>query len=694
MSAIFHCNHTTQGLLKHCKALKRCLFHVRPKTRSAVWTSVLERIARQLTVRGFPQNWPLAASQVSGGTSDQDVEKHYPKSAGQPNINLRLIATSDLHACLMPYDYCSNRPAPERGLGEVSRQIALARAEAPNSLLFDNGDFLQGSPLADFVANSRRRRRPHPVIAAFNALEYDAATLGNHEFDYGLEFLSKAISHAHFPIVSSNITTELGSDPARDRTLVPPYAILRRQVIDAEGRDHLLRIGVIGFAPPQIEMWENDRLKGRIRMRDIIASARAWLPRLRADGADVIVALAHSGIGSPNATDRMENAAAALAALPEIDAVIAGHSHLTFPGPDVAALAGIDPIQGLLAGKPAVMPGHSGRQIGIIDLQLTRIRQGKRRWQISSGHARLGTQDPATSALAPGLRRAIAPDHRATLVWSRQQLGETRVPLMTHFATIAPTAALALIAEAKAAHARKILSGTEWAGLPILGAASPFRAGGLGGSENYTDIPAGPFRMCNLLDLYPFPNSLVALAMTAVEITEWLERSVSAFHQIAPGTADRPLHDPAFPSFGFDCIPGLDYAVDLSQPARYDMRGAQVRPDAHRIVGLGLGGRLLTPGARLLLVTNSHRASRIGGGQSVVLAKGVRVQTVIADHVREMVTVGAPPRRNWHFLPMPGSTVRFATGPASKGHLAEIAHLRPQLIEHDAKGFAHFRLHL
>ncbi len=648
-----------------------------------------------MTVRGLSQKWPLAASQMSGGTTDQDVENHYPKSATQPKILLRLIATSDLHACLLPYDYCSNRPAAERGLGEVSRQIALARTEVPNSLLFDNGDFLQGSPLADFVASSRRRRRAHPVITAFNALEYDAATLGNHEFDYGLEFLRKAISHARFPIVSSNIATELGPDPARDRTLVPPYTILRRRVVDAEGRHHLLRIGVIGFAPPQIEMWEKDRLKGRIHMRDIIASARAWLPRLRADGADVIVALAHSGIGSLNATDRMENAAAALATLPEIDAVIAGHSHLTFPGPDVAAFPGIDPVQGLLAGKPAVMPGHSGRQIGIIDLQLTRIHQGKRRWQVTSGHARLGIQDAAISSLAPGLRRAIAPDHRATLAWSRQRLGETRVPLTTHFATIAPTAALALIAEAKADHARMALVGTEWAELPILGAASPFRAGGLGGSANFTDIPAGPFRMRNLLDLYSFPNSLVALAMTTAEITEWLERSVSAFHQIASGTVDTPLHDPAFPSFGFDCIPGLDYAVDLSQPARYDMQGAQVRPDAHRIVGLSLDGHLLAQGATLLLVTNSHRANRIGGGRlRVVLAEGARVQTVIADHIRKMVAVGAPHRRNWHFLPMPGSTVRVATGPSSKAHLDGIAHLRPQLIEHDAQGFVHYRLHL
>lgn len=608
---------------------------------------------------------------------------------------LRLIATSDLHACLLPYDYCTNRPAVGRGIAEVSRQIGQARAEASNSLLVDNGDFLQGSPLADFVASSGRRRRAHPVIAAFNALEYDAATLGNHEFDYGLDFLGKSIAHARFPVVSANIATELGADPSEDQTLVPPYAILRRRVVDAAGRFHPLRIGVIGFAPPQLAIWEQDRLEGRIHMRDIIASARAWLPRLRAAGADIIVALAHSGIGALDATDRMENAATALAALPEIDAVIAGHSHLTFPGPEVAALPGVDPVRGLLAGKPAVMPGHSGSQIGIIDLQLTRTGQGKRRWQVTSGQSRLGVRSASASALTPGLHRAIAPDHRATLAWSRQKLGETRVPLTTHFSTIVPTAAMALIAEAKADHVRKALADTEWAGVPVLGAAAPFRAGGHGGPTYFTDIAAGPFRMRNLSDLYAFPNSLVALAMTAADIAEWLERSASVFRQILPGATDAPLHDPAFPAFSFDCIPGIHYAVDLSAPARYNAAGALIRPEARRIVGLSLDGQLLHGGTKLLLATNSHRANRVGAdGPKVVLANGARIQAVIADHIRGKAVVGQAPRRNWHFLPMPGSTVRIATGPTAAAHLSDIGHLRPQMIERDATGFLHYRLHL
>jgi 2',3'-cyclic-nucleotide 2'-phosphodiesterase / 3'-nucleotidase len=617
-----------------------------------------------------------------------------------PELTLRLIATSDLHACLLPYDYCANRPVSGRSLSDISRQIAQARAEVPNSLLFDNGDFLQGNPLADYVASSRRRRRAHPVITAFNTLGYDAVTLGNHEFNYGLKFLSSTLSQARFPVVSANITTQLGKSPARDKTFVPPFAILKRIVQDANGQSHRLRIGVIGFAPPQIEIWDRDHLQGQIRMRDIIAAAKAWLPRLRARGADVIVALAHSGIGPIEAEDGMENAATALAALPEIDAVIAGHCHLAFPGPGIEAGPGVDPVRGLLAGKPAVMPGHSGSHIGIIDLRLARTGLGGRHhWVVTNGQARLGTRSSVAEASVQVLRRVIGPDHRAALAWSRRVLGESTVPLNTHFATSAPSAAMDLIAEAKADYARRALKGTRWADLPVLASAAPFRAGGRGGPSNFTDIPAGPVRMRNLSGLYVFPNTLVTLALTGAEIADWLEQSAALFRQITPGQTDAILHDIAVPSFAFDTIPGLSYAIDLSQPARFGPDGRLLNPNARRIVGLCLDGTALNPAQPLLLVTNNHRASRActgldGHPPTIVLADGIRNQTVVAEYIQANRVVGAPPRRSWHFLPMPGTTVLVASGPGSSAHLADIDHMRPACLGLDAEGFSHYRLHL
>lgn len=614
-------------------------------------------------------------------------------------VDLRLIATSDLHACLLPYDYCANRAVAGRSLSEISRQIAEARAEVPNSLLFDNGDFLQGNPLADYVASSPRRRRAHPVITAFNTLGYDAATLGNHEFNYGLPFLTSALAAARFPVVSANIATRLGTSPSRDQTFVPPFALLKRRVADREGRLHTLRIGVIGFAPPQIELWDRDHLDGRIRMRDIIAAARAWLPRLRARGADVIVALAHSGIGSVAPEEGMENAAAALASLPEVDAVVAGHSHMVFPGPGIAPAPGIDPERGLLAGKPAVMPGHSGSHLGVIDLVLTRATLGRRRWQVATSEVRVGARPPAPSAPGNALRKAIGPDHRAALAWSRKVLGRSSVALHTHFATTAPSAALDLIAAAKADYARRALAGTRWAGLPLLAAATPFRSGGRAGSDNFTDIAPGQLRMRNLSDLYTYPNMLVALAISGAQLCDWLEQSAALFRQITPGERDAPLHDVAVPSFTFDMIPGLDYAIDVSQPPRFDAHGVLVNPAARRIVGLRLDGRPVDPDETLVLVTNNHRASlamadQPGPTPQVVLADGARTQRILADYIRAQGTVGGPARRGWHILPMPGTSVRMTAGRGSQAHVADLASLRPQHLGTDGDGFEHYRLHL
>lgn len=610
---------------------------------------------------------------------------------------LRLIATSDLHASVMPYDYCANRPNANIGLGGIAQQIAEARGEARNCLLFDNGDFLQGSPLADYAATARRRRA-HPVITAFNTLGYDAATLGNHEFDYGLDFLSEVIRDARFPVVSANIATRLGSSPARDETLVPPFTILRRQIFDTEGRGHVLRIGVIGFAPPQIAEWDRDTPGGRVHTRDILAAARAWLPRLRAQGADIIVALAHTGIGPLDAGHGSENAATALAALPEIDAVVAGHSHQVFPGPNVPAAPGIDPVEGRLAGKPAVMPGHSANQIGIIDLDLRRCISGSRRWEVAGATARIGHRS-AEAAGTSALDQALAPDHRAALAWSRRQLGEAAVPVHTHFATSAPSAALSLVAEAKADHVRRALTGTSWADLPLLSSAAAFRAGGRGGPAHFTAIPAGPLRMRNLSDLYPFPNTVVTLLLTGAEVADWLERAATVFHRITPGAIDAPLHDPDVPAFLFETIPQLSYAIDLSQPARFDPQGRRVRPEAQRITGLRFGDRPVDPHEEFLLVTNSHRAGRArlqdpSADPQVVFTDGARVQSIIAAHVQSRRVVGTEPSRHWHFLPMPGTSVTIATGEGAAAHLSDLAAFRPQAISRDVEGFTHYRLHL
>jgi 2',3'-cyclic-nucleotide 2'-phosphodiesterase/3'-nucleotidase len=205
--------------------------------------------------------------------------------------------------------------------------------------------------------------------------------------------------------------------------------------------------------------------------------------------------------------------------------------------------------------------------------------------------------------------------------------------------------------------------------------------------------------MRNLSDLYPFPNTLVSLLVTGAEVADWLERAASVFRQIAPGSLDVPLRDDAVPSFVFETIPQLSYAIDLSKPARFDSQGRLVDPAARRVVGLRYQNRPILAADEFLLVTNSHRVGRArlhdpGAEPQVVFTDGARVQSIFTSYIQRKGVVGAAPQRNWHFLPMPGTSVRIAAGDGAEKHLSDIAGYHPSVIGRDPEGFTHYRLHL
>jgi len=218
-------------------------------------------------------------------------------AAGQ--AHLRLMETTDLHVAVFPYDYYADAPNDTLGLARTAAIIDAIRAEAGNSILIDNGDVIQGNPMGDYIAYEKGlTNEPHPIIAAMNTLGYEVGTLGNHEFNYGLEFLDAAIAAANFPIVSANLAKgELGADPLADTTYVAPYKIVEKELVDGAGAKQTIKLGFIGFLPPQIMTWDNTHLAGKVDTRDIVETAKAYIPKMRAEGADLVVALAHTGIG-------------------------------------------------------------------------------------------------------------------------------------------------------------------------------------------------------------------------------------------------------------------------------------------------------------------------------------------------------------------------------------------------------------
>ncbi len=570
----------------------------------------------------------------------------------------------------MAWDYLADRPSPTTGLVRAAALIRALRGAVPNALLFDNGDFLQGSPLSDWVADdSAGLGDAHPMIAAMNALGYDAVTLGNHEFNYGLPFLTRALSRAAFPVVSANILTRDG------RPFVPLTALLDRSLTDAQGQTFPVRIGVIGLAPPQITLWDKAVLGDAIQTRDIVDTAAAEVPRLRAAGADIVIALAHTGIGPLEHSPAMENAAIPLAALPGIDAIVTGHTHQVFPGPAFAATATVDPAAGTLHGTPTVMPGFHGSHVGLIDLHLE---HDGTRWHPLGHAARAIPVSAAPVASSPGdplLDALAAVPHNRLLTHIRGRIGQTRVPIQGYFSLIAPDLTLQTVADAQRARARHLLSGRPEADLPLLSAVAPFHAGGRAGPNAYVDIPAGPLRRRHASELYLYPNRLTVIALTGAQLSDWLEHAASLFLSITPGQTDQPLIDPDFPSYLFDVIDGLTYAIDPTRPARHTAHGTVRNPEARRVSDIRLDGRPLDPAKTVLVATNTYRAAGSGGvgvlaTARIVLTDDQGVRDSVLDHLAGAGTLDPVLRPSWRFAPHPGTAAWFDTGPAALGRPA------------------------
>jgi len=630
--------------------------------------------------------------------------------------SLRLIATSDLHMHVRPYDYFEDRPDESVGLAALAPFIERARSDHPCTLLVDNGDFLQGAPLGDVAAQAFAdgAREDNPVIAAMNAMGYDAAALGNHEFNYGLAYLEHALSHARFPVLCANLARIDGAP------FVAASTIVTRMLLAGDGAPPVpLRIGLMGLVPPQVLQWDRSHLHERITVSDIRAAAREAAAALRSDGADIVVALCHSGIVGGAYREGQENAAGHIGAVPGIDAIIAGHQHLRFPGSrEFDGLAGIDNAAGTIDGTPAIMPGAFGAALGLMDLDLA---YGDGVWQVTGHRVRvLRLRDmiadaDADTGVVPDLcpsRTAILTatqaDHERTLATMRARVGRTGGAIDSHFALVGDNSAMEIVAQAQREAALALLDdlpadAARYRDLPLLSAAAPFKAGGRGGAHYFTRIAPGPLSLRDLANLYLYPNTVSVVCVNGAQLREWLERSSGIFNRIDPeGAQDQRLVRHSFPSYHFDVIFGIDYTIDLSAPARHDRDGVLVAPDARRITQILHEGVPVLPEQEFLVATNNYRAGGggtfFGGAPAPVVAESTRmVREVVAEYVRERESVAPEDTRNWSFAPLSRADgtaldVIFETGAEARGR--EPADMPLTLIGEAENDFLAYRLRL
>jgi 2',3'-cyclic-nucleotide 2'-phosphodiesterase/3'-nucleotidase len=597
--------------------------------------------------------------------------------AGAPwRLGLRLLGVTDLHANLQPYDYFRDRPDDSVGLSKAATLIAAARREAANCLLFDNGDILQGTPLGDWAAQVTLSdsTAEHPVVAAMNRLDYAGATLGNHDFNYGLNILERAYRSARFPVVCSNIRRTDGGQ------WFPRSVVIERLFVDDTGKRRPLRIAVMGFAPVQIAQWDEVHVAGRLEMVDIVEAARSEVANLRGERVDLIVALCHSGVSRSGRTLGEENAAQDLAQVDGVDAMFIGHQHLLFPGGDFADVGGLDAARGFIHGKPAVMAGFWGSHLGVIDLALE---HGAGGWRVAgaSVEARPIASRDEKGAVIPlvgsdaEVLQATSAAHEATLRYIRRPVGTLNEPLHTYLAMIADDPTVQLINAAQLAYAGSLAAArADLAGLPMLSAAAPFKCGGRNGPDYYTDVARGPIAIKDVADIYPYPNALRILKIDGSTVREWLERSASIYRRIDPAlTGEQPLLGPAFACYNFDVIDGVEYAIDATEPARYDDAGAIVAPEARRVCGLTYKGGPVDPNQDFLIVTNSYRAGGGGGfpgcdGRRVVIDAPDAVRDVVLRYVEAARELSPRSDGNWRLAPLPAAAiVTYLTSPRTKG---------------------------
>lgn len=583
-----------------------------------------------------------------------------------------MLATTDLHATIWPVSYLSGEPRECIGLAALSQNIEKARVENPNCLLFDNGDFLQGTSLADISADeiAKDKTAQHPMITAMNALNFDAGTLGNHDFNYGLTVLRRCLSQSDFPFVTSNIQCLDPTVPA----LTPRTLILTRDISDTSGVPQSLRIGVFGATPPQTIQWEQNHLGTRWIAQDILEASRQAVADLQSAGVDLIIGLIHSGIGPQTPPAFSENMSLAVAGLDGVDALIAGHSHQRFPSDELAHQCGLNVSAGLFNDTPAVLPGASGSDLGVLDLT---IEQHGNSWKVSKSNSSLRSCLPlsleAPDEIGPVPAKILSLTQRAhekTESVAARHVGYNEQRLHGLFSPVARSGSQDLMAEALLWRAKQLLINAGVKTHPVLAATSPFSAGGLAGPHAFSSIPRGPLELRHLTQLYPFPNQLSVLWVTGKILKLWIERAVSGFHRLDPQVGPSLLLNSDAACYNFDTIHGLSYEIDLSQDALFDPMGAPVSTSGKgRLRAVSYEGKPLQDTDEFYVATNSYRAACGGGFGMLLDARPVISGTgplcnEITNFVEEAHTLAFDTPPTWHFSPL-GALAYFDSHPGA-----------------------------
>ncbi|MGW2020921.1 bifunctional metallophosphatase/5'-nucleotidase [Streptomyces decoyicus] len=557
----------------------------------------------------------VALSGAAGVPAAQAVVAGGPGRHGhrRERYAFTVMGTTDLHGSVFNWDYATDAEFDDAahndvGLAKISTLVDGVRREKGrrNTLLIDAGDTIQGTQLAYYYAKVDPITGPngpvHPMARAMNAIGYDAAALGNHEFNYGIPVLRKFEESCDFPLLGANAVHAKSLRPA-----FRPYVLKRLR--SPRGRE--VTVAVLGLTNPGIAIWDKAHVQGKLAFPGLVEQAAKWVPKLRSMGADVVFVAAHSGMsGTSSYGDQLpyvENAAALVAEqVPGIDAILVGHAHVEVPERRVVNKE---------SGREVVLsePLKWGQRLTLFDV-VVEWRRG--RWEVGSVGSRvLNSNAVAEDARITGLLRA---EHRKVVAYVNRVIGRSKAEMTAAEAAVKDTPVLDFIAFVQAEVVRKALAGSAYAALPVLSQASCF--------SRTAKVPEGDVTIRSMAALYPFDNTLEARVLTGAQVRAYLEFSARYYVQTAAGGGpvdpSKVTNAEGTPDYNYDVVSGVSYEIDIAKPA------------GRRVGKLMFDGKPLDDAARFVLAVNNYRAS--GGGNFPHVAAAEQVWST-SDEIRNLI---------------------------------------------------------
>jgi 2',3'-cyclic-nucleotide 2'-phosphodiesterase (5'-nucleotidase family) len=519
-------------------------------------------------------------------------------AASSDTVTLYIAGTTDVHGWLRGWDYYANRPDTSRGLTRAATVVDSLRDAHPGRvILVDAGDDLQGTPITNVAL--RDSALPNPIVTAMNAMRYDAAVIGNHEFNFGLPHLNRAIAQATFPFIAANVYAPSG------RHAYVPWTMIRR---------HAVRVAIVGGTTPGSMIWDRDKLTGRVEVRDIVPSVRQSVADAQGAGADLVVVVLHSGLAGTASYDTTtsglpsENVTARVAReIPGIDVVVFGHSHQEL-------------ADSLIGGALVQQPRNAAASVSLARVRLAR--RGSEWHVVEKSGQLLRTAGRAEHA---GMVAAIRDAHDRSIAYVTSEIGTTSATWSADSARVRDTPIIDFVLEVQ-----RRVSGAD------LASAAAFNLN--------ADFGPGSITMADMAELYPYDNNILRVVrITGRQLRDYLEYSARYYREDGRGDS---LVDRRVPGFNFDIVAGVDYAIDITKPI------------GSRIVTLSRNGRAVTDTDTFTLALNDYRQS--GGGGFTMLRDAPVVydrQEVIRDLlIGEVRRAGVLrpsdyARENWRIVP-------------------------------------------